>query len=246
MRNPDRETVFRFKRFAVTNRKSAMKVGTDAVLLGAWAFGDIPSESEGLRILDVGCGTGVLSLMLAQRFPNAKITGVEIEPEAAQEARKNVEASPWRDRVEICQADFLQYACGAPKFDLIISNPPFFSNGELAPQLSRSMARHEGALNFGTLTSRTAALLNSGGRLAIVAPFESRSRLVAEGISAKLHVCRECIVSTVLRKPPRRIMVEFSESGATEPQVESLVIHSSTGGFSELYIELTRDFYLNF
>ena len=245
MRNPDRQPTFRFKQFEISNCRSAMKVGTDGVLLGAWAFGGIPPERE-VRVLDVGCGTGVIALMLAQRFQSAIITGVEINSDAAGEAALNFSASSWGDRLSVTCSDFLEYAVmdGLPGFyDLIISNPPFFTNGALAPDLSRRAARHEGSLDLASLMARASVLLKPGGRLGMVLPVEQQSRMELQAALSGMTLVPICYVKTVDRKAPRRIMCELvivttymltgADAGSTTShmQPEHLTLQLSKGDF---------------
>ena len=258
MRNPDRQPTFRFKQFEISNCRSAMKVGTDGVLLGAWAFGGIPPERE-VRVLDVGCGTGVIALMLAQRFQSAIITGVEINSDAAGEAALNFSASSWGDRLSVTCSDFLEYAVmdGLPGFyDLIISNPPFFTNGALAPDLSRRAARHEGSLDLASLMARASVLLKPGGRLGMVLPVEQQSRMELQAALSGMTLVRICFVKTVDRKAPRRILCELvkgtadmltgADAGSTTPhmQPEHLTLQLSNGDFSDEYRKLVSPFYI--
>lgn len=142
MRNPDRQTTFRFRQFEVSNKLSAMKIGTDAVLLGAWAFeaSGFGARSD-LRALDIGCGTGVLSLMLAQRFAQwftgLSVLGIDIDADAATEASANFSRSPWAARLEAFQVDFRSFAvsCEAATYDMIISNPPFSREAPRLPTM---------------------------------------------------------------------------------------------------------------
>ena len=258
MRNPDRQPTFRFKQFEISNCSSAMKVGTDGVLLGAWAFGGIPPERE-VRVLDVGCGTGVIALMLAQRFQSAIITGVEINSDAAGEAALNFSASSWGDRLSVTCSDFLEYAVmdGLPGFyDLIISNPPFFTNGALAPDLSRRAARHEGSLDLASLMARASVLLKPGGRLGMVLPVEQQSRMELQAALSGMTLVRICFVKTVDRKAPRRILCELvkgttdmltgADAGSTTShmQPEHLTLQLSNGDFSDEYRKLVSPFYI--
>ena len=258
MRNPDRQPTFRFKQFEISNCRSAMKVGTDGVLLGAWAFGGIPPERE-VRVLDVGCGTGVIALMLAQRFQSAIITGVEINSDAAGEAALNFSASSWGDRLSVTCSDFLEYAVmdGLPGFyDLIISNPPFFTNGALAPDLSRRAARHEGSLDLASLMARASVLLKPGGRLGMVLPAEQQSRMELQAALSGMTLVRICFVKTVDRKAPRRILCELvkgttdmltgADAGSTTShmQPEHLTLQLSNGDFSDEYRKLVSPFYI--
>lgn len=252
MRNPDRQTTFRFRQFEVSNQLSAMKIGTDAVLLGAWAFEALGfGASSDLRTLDIGCGTGVLSLMLAQRFAQRftglSVLGIDIDADAAAEAAANFSRSPWAARLEAFQTDFREFAASAEAgtYDLIISNPPFFTGGAQAPDDARRIARHQESLGLHDLMDGAAHVLAPEGILAVVLPADKADEARAEAALARLEPTRECIVATTPRKPPRRILMEFRHSGiATATQRENLLIHTPEGGFSERYSRLVEPFYL--
>lgn len=249
MRNPDRETTFHFKQFELSNCHSAMKVGTDGVLLGAWSFAGSANPAGHHSILDVGCGTGLLMLMMAQRFPEAQITGIEIDPAAAREATANCVSSPWGTRLHVACDDFCRYAvhCENGSFDMIISNPPFFCNGALAPDMNRRAARHEGNLNVDTLIEAAADLLHAGGKLAIVLPAEFRSRLEFSSCLHGLILTRLCLVKTVEHKPARRLLAELVKPGAgTAPEIETteLIIKKAGNIPSDDYSRLVSPFYL--
>lgn len=252
MRNPDRQTTFRFRQFEVSNQLSAMKIGTDAVLLGAWAFEALGfGASSDLRALDIGCGTGVLSLMLAQRFAQRftglSVLGIDIDADAAAEAAANFSRSPWGARLEAFQTDFREFAASAEAgtYDLIISNPPFFTGGAQAPDDARRIARHQESLGLHDLMDGAAHVLAPEGILAVVLPADKADEARAEAALARLEPTRECIVATTPRKPPRRILMEFRHSGiVTATQRENLLIHTPEGGFSDRYSRLVELFYL--
>lgn len=248
MRNPNRQTTFRFKQFEVSNCRSAMKVGTDGVLLGAWAFqSTTPHSATGtLRILDVGCGTGVISLMMAQRFPGASVIGIDIDPEAAAEASENFNTSPWKERLCAVCADFIEWSSNTNlQFDLIISNPPFFANGALAPVEERRMARHEGKLCVESIIASARCLLKPHGRLALILPAEHRQRVEFQARLHAAQIDRLCHVRTVERKDPRRILVEIS-AGCDKPVdlEETLTIQNPDGNPSDCYRQLVEPFYI--
>lgn len=252
MRNPDRQTTFRFRQFEVSNKLSAMKIGTDAVLLGAWAFEALGfGASSDLRTLDIGCGTGVLSLMLAQRFAKRftglSVLGIDIDADAAAEAAANFSRSPWAECLEARQADFREFAASgeAGTYDLIISNPPFFTGGAQAPDDARRIARHQESLGLHDLMDGAAHVLAPEGILAVVLPADKADEARTEARFARLEPTRECVVATTPRKPPRRILMEFRHSGiATATQRENLLIHTPEGGFSDRYSRLVEPFYL--
>lgn len=256
MRNPDREKVFRFKQFKVANHLSAMKVGTDGVLLGAWAFtaSGEGSASSGIftprKILDVGCGTGLIALMLAQRFPDAVITGIEIDPTAASEASGNFSNSPWSSRLRLVEGDFatIPTADGDESYDLIVSNPPFFTNGELSPQDNRQIARHEQSLTLKALLSNSRRLLSPQGCLSLILPADREDDLKFQAVANHFHISRLTRVTTVPTKMPRRILAELSPDGHPIPpcHTDGLSIHDEKGGFTEEYSILVKDFYLHF
>lgn len=250
MRNPDRETTFRFKQFSVVNRLSAMKVGTDGVLLGAWA--QPASSVSPRRILDVGCGTGLISLMMAQRFSDSEIVGIEIDPDSASEAEANFAASPWATRLQVIHGDYLQTAF-EKTFDMIVSNPPFFTNGLLAPDSSRQQARHELSLPLASLITHSARCLSPSGTISLVLPSDRLADLQgtlpqSASHTTHLELSRLCRVSTVPSKPPRRLLAElrFRSEASTLLQDEQLFIQDSDSQFSPGYINLTKDFYLRF
>lgn len=251
MRNPDRQTVFHFKQFDVSNCLSAMKVGTDGVLLGAWAFADVESgkTASGLcNIMDVGCGTGVISLMMAQRFANADIVGVEIDADAAYEAALNFENSMWMQRLRVVHADFTSFVDEAQergKFDFIVSNPPFFTNGVRSGDVSRNMARHCDSLTIAELLRHGVKLLNECGRIAVILPMELFEEWRFQTALNGLVMTRLCVVSTTPRKAPRRFMSEVSTlAGAKRPLEEStLTIHTALGEYSSEYVKLVEPYY---
>lgn len=222
---------FRFKQFAVSHEAAAMKVGTDGVTLGAWA------RCSG-RVLDVGCGCGLIGLMAAQRGA-AGVLMVEIEPAAAGEAATNAATSPWADIIETCCTDFLTLA-EFEKFDNIISNPPFFATGELAPDPARAAARHQGHLTPQAFMAKAARLLAPGGRVSVIIPTDLGPDWEFAARIAGLNCKRRTGLFTRKRAlEPRRLLLEFAgDGGDITPETSSLYIHSSA------YQELVKDFYL--
>ena len=230
--------MFSFKQFAIRQERCAMKVGTDGVLLGAWA----PECIAGGRILDIGTGTGVMAIMAAQRNPSARIVGVEIDEMSALQARENAEASPWADRVEIVNADIRSYEAAAP-FDLVISNPPYFVDSLKSPDSGRTTARHTVSLDFGELMSAVERLLAPDGLFAVIVPAEAASRVVASG---RLALRRRCDVRSKPSAGPIRTMMEFAAGYCGAPEFSELTIGDGKGGYTAEYVALTRDFYLKF
>ncbi|MBQ3910329.1 MAG: methyltransferase, partial [Muribaculaceae bacterium] len=179
-----REKIFRFKQFGVLNDKTAMKVGTDGVLLGAWC-----NVTGARRVLDVGTGCGLIALMVAQRNQGAAVTAIDIDDEAVGEARVNVARSPWSDRVEALCVDFNDFAAQEP-FDLIVSNPPFFTENVMAPDQSRNVARHSVSLTMEQLIGNSKPLLAHGGRLAFIAPTQQELNIRRCVLKAAMSISR--------------------------------------------------------
>lgn len=220
-----------------------MKVGTDGVLLGAWCAQQCGSSASPKRILDIGCGTGLIGLMLAQRFPDALVDAIDIDPAAAAEARLNASRSPFTSRIMVTEGDILDYA-PSEKYDLLVCNPPFFTEKVKAPDKARALARTEGQLSVKSLMRVSSGLLAPSGKLAIVAPAIRDSEIEFEASLAKLYISGKCSVKTVESKPPRRTLWEFSPT-ARPTQASTLLINSPVGGYSPQYIELVKDYYLN-
>ena len=244
---------FTFKQFEIQQDRCAMKVGTDGVLLGAWAEG-------GQRILDIGSGTGLISLMMAQRFPEAQVWGIDIDPDACMQARENVAASPFADRVGIaCCAlqnlseehlvrgseELMEMKEGERNlFDAIVSNPPFFVNGLKNPDSKRAMARHSDSLPFSVLMRGVKRWLSDEGVFSAIVPADVLESFVSEAYCSGLSLVRQCGVKTVERKQPKRYLVAFSKrrTGMLDKCTE--IMTDSEGNRSEWYAKITEEFYL--
>lgn len=222
--------MFRFKQFSIHQDRCAMKVGTDGVLLGAWAQG-------GQRILDIGTGTGLIALMMAQRYPEAEVTGIDIDQEAVQQAQENIVRSPFKDRVEAVHSSLQDYTSLASSFNSIVSNPPFFVDSLPAPDRQRTIARHTNTLTYRDLMQSAYQLLSDEGELSLIIPFDYRRRLDDEAIIMGFFPCRVCAVRTTDSKPPRRYLLAYRKHPCPCQQ-ESLTIGSDS------YRILTQPFYL--
>ena len=230
--------MFRFKQFTVCDERSAMKIGTDGVLLGAWA--DIEGDS---RILDVGTGTGLIALMLAQRNASAEIVGVDISHEAIEEARDNFLNSPWATRLSATLGDVCSFESNE-KFDHIVSNPPYFVDSLHSPDSLRTMARHTSSLKFEDLVTSAVRLLRPGGRLSVILPTECamQFRFAAFG---RLWLRRQLNVVTKAGDTPRRTLMEFCLSDKPlMPSVATLTMRHRDSSYTEEYRQLTEDFYI--
>jgi tRNA1Val (adenine37-N6)-methyltransferase len=240
---------FKFKQFTVHQEHCAMKVGTDGVLLGAWA------EVENARTaLDVGTGTGLIALMLAQRNPELHIAAIEIDKTAARQAQANVEHSPWKERITVHAEDFRSFDT-SERFNLIVSNPPYFLNALNSPNEQRNMARHAGGLNYELLCSHSFELLNEGGKLCIIVPAEVETAVMDVAFRHHLSPTRRVQVFTKPGKPCRRLLLSFTKPSTKllsdidtflpSCSQETLYIETANQRFTPEYIALTREFYLN-
>lgn len=229
---------FSFKQFTVVDDGAAMKVGTDGVLLGAWA------SAAGGRILDIGTGSGLIALMLAQRCPEAAIDAIDIDHTAVAQANANFAASPWGNRLHALLADVNTYH--AEPYDLIVANPPFFSNSLPAKGEKRQQARHDDTLTLDQLFAAARRLIAAGGRLAVVLPAESRVSAIALAADNSLTLARATTIVTRPDAEPKRVLLEFGAARQPIGQVDRLAIYTPSGEYTEAYRALCRDFYLKF
>ena len=223
-----------------------MKVGTDGVLLGAWApINAFRSQDSEIRILDIGTGSGLIARMLMQRCPNASIDAIDIDPSAVEQARENgVNAyvsslQEWKrvesqeSRVESC-------------YDLIVSNPPYFQNSLKNPDKGREMARHTDTLSYAELVHHSARLLREDGQLALILPAEAEAEIRQLAAAEDLSLARVTRVYSKESKPARRVLLLFDKSRCRdlEMMTDTLILEDEKGGRSAAYSELCRDFYL--
>lgn len=228
---------FQFKQFTVWHDKCAMKVGTDGVLLGAWT----PIESA-KRILDIGTGTGLVALMLAQRSDASFITALEIDKDAAAQAKENIDRSPWKDRIEVIESDFNHYHPSS-KYDLIVSNPPYFVDSLESPDEKRNCARHNGSLTYKELVKGVAKLLSPQGIFTLVIPSSVAGYVKEVADQYALYPYRQLEVVTKANGKPKRTLISFSferQACLTGHLLTEIARHQ----YSEEYIRLTKDFYL--
>lgn len=225
-----------------------MKVGTDGVLLGCLARHPRPESVA--RCLDIGAGTGLVSIMLAQRFERAEVTGVEIDGEAAAQAGGNCAASPFAARLRVECADINTFAPeGGGAYDLIVSNPPYFTQSLQCPDGRRNMARHAVGLSLPDLAKACARLLARGGRVAIIVPYDAAESLKAAARDAGLAPTAQTTIHSNRRKPPRRAVVHFAkaeevdENGIVAEENELTLLNPDGSNTAE-YQSLARDFYL--
>ncbi len=229
---------FQFKQFKINQDQCAMKVGTDGVLLGAWT-----DVSGAWSILDVGTGTGLIALMLAQRSP-ATIWGIEIDKDAAMQAIENVHNSPWRERINIEAVSLQTFAKNIKcRFDLIVSNPPYFNKSLKNPDAQRSVARHTGSLNQQDLIAAANMLLSDAGRLAVILPAAEGLEFVLQAETAGLYCAKKTKVISRTGAAEKRLLLEFSRTKGSY-QEDSLLIEIERHCYSEEFKKLTEEYYL--
>lgn len=231
--------MFTFSQFTVDDSTTAMKVGTDGVLLGAWAAG-------GKRILDIGTGSGLIALMMAQRFPDAVVVGIDIDGDACRQAKLNVSASPFDGRISIEQTSLQEYAKNNPvaTFDAIVSNPPYFQNSLKSPDSQRTMARHTDSLPFRDLITCTKSLLKDEGVLSVIGPYSAKDDIESEAIISGMTVGNIVSLKTKKRKPASRFMIQLAKGYSSTYNATTEVLMDDDGNRSKWYHELTKEFYI--
>ena len=217
-----------------------MKVSTLACILGAWT-----EKKNATRALDIGTGTGLLALMQAQKHPDLYIDAVEIDAEASIQASENMDRSPWNDRIRIFNKDISDFATHCDhKYDLIISNPPFFKNQQPSPDERINLARHSGKLDLQQLTLIAASLLRDNGSFFIILPPEELDRISEYLNASGLYIKKRLDVLNVPKKPLKAVAVEcIRKKGLLTKEV--ITIRTSNGVLSDQYKELLRPFYLH-
>lgn len=241
---------FHFKQFTIEQDRCAMKIGTDGVLLGAW----VSVENNPVSILDIGAGTGIIALQLAQRTNAETIDAIEIDAEAYEQCVDNFENSPWADRLFCYHASLEEFAAEVEdNFDLIISNPPFYRPllpaayppmEEKETHSSRRLARFNDALPFNELIKNASQLLSDIGIFAIIIPRNEEENFIKIASEVNLLPNRICRVRGTMVSDEKRSMIEFSFSNAS-PKAETLIIETSRHQYTESYKNLVKDFYFN-
>lgn len=232
---------FKFKQFTISQERCAMKVGTDGVLLGAWA------DCENAKtILDIGTGTGLIALMLAQRS-TAHIDAIEIDQSASEQAGENVTKSPWKSRISVINKSLQQFTEQIDKkYDLIVSNPPFFQNSLYAPNQSRTNARHNASLEYEDILDASLKLLSNNGTLSLILPYLEGTMFIVKAAEKGLYCVRQTNVLPNPGKAPKRLLLEFTKIKKPLVEQEIIIELNKRHEYSDAYKNLTRDFYLKF
>lgn len=227
---------FQFKQFLIAQDRCAMKVGTDALLLGAWV-----NVKDKEHALDIGAGTGILSLMMAQRNSNLKVDAVEIETSAAEQAKENVANSNWSDRISVDHIDLNDFEA-EPTFDLIVSNPPYFVTGTVSPNEARSKARQETSLDLNSIFQKAADLSEENALLGLIYPFDQRAALIKTALGKGWFIKRTTEVLDSPEKTPVRILAEFTKKIVIPTPASLIIIRNSDNSYHEDYVALTKEF----
>ena len=231
---------FQFKQFFVRHDRSSMKVGTDGVLLGSWT----PISNQPLRILDIGTGSGLIALMLAQRCPDAQIDAIDIDEASCTQAQNNFDTSPWAERLHAAHSSLQDWQ--GREYDLIVSNPPFFVDSLKAPDAARCAARHNDTLPFSALITKSAKLLKHNGTLAVIVPCEAEETLQTLAAASGLKCYQRCYVHPKPGRTAKRVMIAWTNILSTDltERTENITLEDEHGGRSPEYQQLTQDFYL--
>lgn len=231
---------FHFKKFIVNQDRCAMKIGTDGVLLGAWTS----VSHNPFSILDIGAGTGVVSLMLAQRCYAELIDAIEIDDDAHEQCTENFENSPWNDRLFCYHASLKEFVEEIEdKYDLIISNPPFYSDDYKSENEKRDIARFEDALPFIHLLDSVSKLLSEKGIFSVIIPFKEETHFVELALKVSLFPKRILHIKGNPSSDVKRSLIEFSFN-KNDIKTEELIIETKRHQYTQDYINLTKDFYL--
>ncbi|MBT8194883.1 MAG: methyltransferase [Bacteroidia bacterium] len=229
---------FQFKHFSVRDDMCAMKVGTDGVLLGAW------TETNNVKhILDVGTGSGLIALMLAQKC-DASIDAIDVDNDAVLQAKENLAQSNWNDRIQIYKQALQNFDSEGKKYDLIVSNPPFYSDSSSPQNHARTLARHsDQSLSHEDLLKNVKRLLSSSGKFCVILPSKEGVAILKLAPLYELYCNRITKVKTKQNKKPKRVLLEFGHL-MTETKTDELVVLREDEKYSDDYIALTKDYYM--
>ena len=231
---------FQFKQFTVYHNLCAMKVGMDGVLLGCWAH-----VSNATKILDVGTGSGLIALMLAQRAPEARITAIDIDPNAIVQSKTNINHSPWKERLQTICISLQEYTTlGSEKFDLIVSNPPYFANSLKTPDSQRTLARHNDTLPHNELIISSRSLLEENGKLCLILPVNEGNQCIDTATREGLYCIKKVYVYPKPNTPVKRLLLEFTTHPGSMEESEITIETATRHQYSEEFTALAKDFYL--
>ena len=231
---------FEFKEFKIHQNNAAMKIGTDGILLGAWA--DLSDKKKGI---DIGSGTGIISIMLCQRNEILEIDSIEVSEKAVLDAKKNIKNCKWNERINLIHKDLRLFST-ENKYDLIISNPPYFQKSLKPKDLDRLKARHEVSLNYKDVLNFGEKHLLKNGTINLILPIDQKQELIEYAEKFGLYVSKECIVFPKPNKNPRRLLIELSKIKKTFESQSLTIENDGRHNYTNNYKKLTREFYTIF
>ena len=236
------DQIFKFKQFQISQQRSAMKVGTDGVLLGAWV-----QVEQANNILDIGAGTGVIAIMLAQRHPKAIVTGIEIDTAASEEATFNMSNCIWHDRLSLVNQPLQEFCQNRDKkFDLLVSNPPFFTGGVLSDSQDKAHVRHTVKLSHSDLLRCSRSLMHSDSRIAVILPYMEGLRFIELSDTFGFYPLRITEVYPKEDKGIERLLIELALKKPQSIEQSCIVIQKEArNDWTDEYRALLKDFYLN-
>lgn len=232
---------FKFKKFTVWHDKCAMKVGTDGVLLGAWT-----QVRNASTALDVGTGTGLIALMLAQRNSNIAITAVDVDSDAAWQAKENISNSPFVERIEVKHASFQNFLIDKKKaYDVIVSNPPYFQDSLLSPLAKRNVARHTISFSLPEMLRLSKQAVKPDGRVSLILPYNEKEALETIANDLEWEIIRQTTVFPTANSLPKRLLTELALLPRGNKIEDMLIIENQRHQYSDEFVELVKDFYLH-
>lgn len=232
------EGTFQFKHFSVHDNKCAMKVGTDGVLLGAWT-----NTNNTKHILDIGTGSGLIALMLAQKC-DAEIDAIDIAKDAVLQAKENIEYSKWNNRIHVFENALQDFSSNGKQYDLIVSNPPFYTDSSSPRNHDRTLARHsDTSLSHEDLLKNVKRLLKESGRFCLILPAKAGVDFIKQAPLYGLHCSHTTYVKTKQNKEAKRLLMEFTTK-LKETITDELVVLTENETYSDQYTELTKDYYM--
>jgi len=231
---------FEFKEFTIHQNNAAMKIGTDGILLGAWA--DLSDKKKGI---DIGSGTGVISIMLCQRNEILEIDSIEVSERAVVDAKKNIKNCKWNKRIKLKHEDLKLFST-ENKYDLIISNPPYFKKSLKPKDLDRLKARHEESLNYKDVLNFSEKHLLKNGTINLILPIDQKQEVIEYAEKFGLYVNKECIVFPKPNKNPHRLLIELSKTKKTLESQSLIIENDGRHNYTDNYKKLTREFYTIF
>ena len=231
---------FEFKKFKIHQNNAAMKIGTDSILLGAWA--DLSDKKKGI---DIGSGTGIISIMLCQRNEILEIDSIEVSEKAVLDAKKNIKNCKWNERINLIHKDLRLFST-ENKYDVIISNPPYFQKSLKPKDLDRLKARHEVSLNYKDVLNFSEKHLLKNGTINLILPIDQKQELIEYAEKFGLSVNKECIVFPKPNKNPHRLLIELSKTKKTFESQSLTIENDGRHNYTDNYKKLTREFYTIF